>query len=103
MSEGERLRVDVWLWRARFVKTRAAAAMLVAEGGVRLVRGETSRQIDKAGTPVALGDALMFRQGGALRTVRVEGFGTRRGPPAEARELYAEIGAEPNADIGGLA
>lgn len=92
MSGGEdKLRVDVWLWRARFVKTRSAAAALVAEGGVRLVRGETSRPLDKPSTAVGRGDVLAFRQRGGFRMVRVEGLGERRGPAAEARTLYADI------------
>lgn len=103
MSEGDRLRLDVWLWRARFVKTRALAASMIAEGGVRLIRDGASRQIDKAATAVAPGDALAFRLRGSLKVVRIEGLGTRRGPPAEARALYSEIEAEPNPDIAGLA
>jgi ribosome-associated heat shock protein Hsp15 len=91
LSAAERQRVDVWLHRARFAKTRSAAARLVSEGGVRLVRGGASRQLDKASVEVEAGDALVLPLRGQLRTVRIEKLGARRGPPAEARELYAEV------------
>lgn len=87
----ERQRIDVWLFRARLAKTRAAAARLVTEGGVRLARDGASRQLDKASVEVAAGDALTFRSGRQLRTIRIAALGARRGPPAEARALYAEI------------
>lgn len=88
---GDRQRVDVWLWRARFAKTRAAATRLVSEGGVRLIRDGASRQLEKPSTEVSAGDALIFPQGAGLRAVRVEALAERRGPPAEARTLYAEL------------
>jgi ribosome-associated heat shock protein Hsp15 len=83
--------MDVWLWRARFAKTRAAAARLIAEGGVRLVRGDASRAIDKPSQVLALGDVLLIRRSAALAQIRVAGFGARRGPPAEARALYEDL------------
>ncbi|HVZ99714.1 MAG TPA: S4 domain-containing protein [Caulobacterales bacterium] len=103
MSEDDKLRVDVWLWRARFVKTRSDAARLVTEGGVRLSRAGSSRALDKPSTAVGPGDVLAFPLRGTLKLVRIDGLGVRRGPPAEARALYAEIEAEPKPDIGGLA
>lgn len=86
-----RQRIDVWLHRARFAKTRAAAARLVAEGGVRVVRDGASRAVDKASAEVAVGDGLVLPARGAVRTVRVEGLGARRGPAVEARLLYTEV------------
>ncbi|MES1198829.1 MAG: S4 domain-containing protein [Pseudomonadota bacterium] len=103
MSAAERVRIDVWLWRARLVKTRASAAALVTEGAVRLVRPSSSRALDKASHAVGPGDVLAFAQRGRLRLVRVEALGARRGPPAEARALYADLEAEPKTDLGGLA
>lgn len=89
-----RQRIDVWLFRARFAKTRAAAARLVGEGGVRVVREGASRVLDKASSDVAVGDALILPFRGGLRMVRVEGLGPRRGPAAEARLLYSELDAD---------
>lgn len=88
-----RQRVDLWLWRARFVKTRAAASRLVSEG-VRLARDGASRHLDKPSAELAVGDALTFPQEKGLRTVQVRALALRRGPPAEARALYSDIGAQ---------
>jgi ribosome-associated heat shock protein Hsp15 len=88
---GDKQRVDVWLWRARFAKTRAAATRLVSEGGVRLIRDGSSRQLEKPSAEVAVGDGLIFPQGAALRAVRIEALGGRRGPAAEARTLYVDL------------
>ena len=93
-AEPARQRIDVWLHRARFAKTRAAAARLVSEGGVRVVRDGASRVLDRASTEVAVGDALLLPLRGTVRTVRIEGLGERRGPAAEARQLYSELDAE---------
>lgn len=88
----ERVRIDVWLWRARFAKTRAAAARLVSEGGVRVVRQDgASRALDKPSTEIGPGDKILFPEKGAIRSVAVVGTGARRGPPAEARGLYSEL------------
>ncbi|MDX2275018.1 MAG: S4 domain-containing protein [Hyphomonadaceae bacterium] len=89
MSE-DRQRVDLWLWRARFTKTRAAASRLVSEGGVRLIRDGASRQLEKPSAEVAVGDGLVFPQGAAICAVTVLALGVRRGPASEARMLYAE-------------
>lgn len=90
----DRERVDVWLWRARFAKTRAAASRMLTEGGVRLMRDGASRTLEKASAELAIGDALSFRQGSEVRTVRVEAFGSRRGPASEARQLYSDLAAQ---------
>ena len=90
----ERQRVDVWLFRARLTKTRAAASRLLAEGGVRLARDGQSRRLEKASAEIARGDVLLLPGVERLRAFRVEGLGTRRGPPLEARALYSELDAE---------
>jgi ribosome-associated heat shock protein Hsp15 len=81
-------RIDVWLWRARFFKTRSLAARVVEEGGVRLVRGQSRGPVDKPSRAVRCGDVLTFAQGPKWVVVRVEAFGERRGPATEARALY---------------
>jgi ribosome-associated heat shock protein Hsp15 len=91
----QRQRIDVWLFRARLVKTRAAAARLASEGGLRVVRDGASRVVDKASAEVAVGDAVLLPFRGAVRTLRVDGLGQRRGPAAEARLLYSELDADP--------
>ena len=91
---GERLRcrLDVWLWRARFFKSRSLAAAVVAEGGVFIERNGQSRAVEKPSQAVEAGDGVSFRLGNTLRTVRVRAPGVRRGPATEARALYEDIG-----------
>ncbi|HEY1750937.1 MAG TPA: S4 domain-containing protein [Caulobacteraceae bacterium] len=89
----EAVRADVWLWRARFCKTRSLAARLIDEGRVRLTRAGQESRLDKPARPVKVGDALVFAIGGRLHAVSIEALGARRGPPAEARALYSELGS----------
>ncbi|MDO8911237.1 MAG: RNA-binding S4 domain-containing protein [Phenylobacterium sp.] len=85
-------RADVWLWRARFFKTRSLAAKFLDEGKVRLTRAGAETRIDKCARALKVGDQLVFAVGGKLIAVAVEGLGDRRGPPAEARGLYSTLG-----------
>lgn len=87
-------RIDVWLFRARFAKTRAAAARLISEGGVRIVHDGVSRRLEKPSVEVRAGDALLVPLRGKLLAIRVEALGKRRGPAAEARLLYSELDAD---------
>lgn len=91
MSEELSCRADVWLWRARFFKTRSMAAKFVDEGRVRLTRAGQEQRLDKPARPVKVGDQLVFAVGGRLVAVQVEAFGERRGPAAEARTLYSAL------------
>ena len=85
-------RADVWLWRARFFKTRSMAARYLEEGRVRLTRGGHESRLDKPSRAVKVGDQLVFALGGRLVALTVEAMGERRGPPAEARTLYSALG-----------
>ncbi len=92
MSEAaDSCRIDVWLWRARFFKTRSMAAKFVEEGRVRLTRTGQETRLDKPSRAVRVGDALVFAVGGRLTAVTVAALGVRRGPPAEARALYCPL------------
>jgi ribosome-associated heat shock protein Hsp15 len=81
------LRVDKFLWFARIVKTRALAQKLAEGGRLRL----SGRTVERAHVPVRVGDVLSFALRGHVRVLRVEALPTRRGPPAEARALYADL------------
>jgi ribosome-associated heat shock protein Hsp15 len=81
----ERVRVDRWLWAARFFKTRSAASEAVAGGRVH-VNGIRV----KAAKDVAIGDMLEVTLGTQRRVVRVTGIGERRGSAAVAATLYEE-------------
>lgn len=100
MSEEASCRADVWLWRARFFKTRSLAARYLDEGRVRMTRGGHETRLDKPARPVKVGDQLVFALGGRLIAVTVQAMGERRGPPAEARTLYSALPATsgPEAD-----
>ena len=82
-----RLRLDKWLWHARFFKDRDQAAQLVTSGHCR-INGQRCR---KPGHGVTLGDVLTFPQGARIRVVRVAALGQRRGPAGEAQALYLDL------------
>jgi ribosome-associated heat shock protein Hsp15 len=93
-EEGASCRIDVWLWRARFFKSRALAARIVEDGGVRLARGTARSTLEKSSRQVRIGDVLSFPQGNRRIALRVEGLGERRGPACEARALFFLIDYE---------
>ena len=86
-------RADVWLWRARFFKTRAMAARFLEDGRVRLTRTGMESRLDKPSRVVKPGDHLVFAIGGRLVAVKIEALGERRGPASEARTLYSDLEA----------
>ncbi len=84
-------RLDVWLWRARFFKSRGLAARFLEEGRVRLTRpGAQTVRVDKPSRAVRPGDQLVFAVGGRLVAVQVQALGERRGPADAARALYCD-------------
>ncbi|MFO1013720.1 MAG: RNA-binding S4 domain-containing protein [Caulobacteraceae bacterium] len=91
MNTEEACRIDVWLWRARFAKTRSLAAKIVDDGRVRLTRAGLETRLDKPSRTVKAGDQLVFALGGKLIAIRVEAMGERRGPAPEARTLYVDL------------
>jgi ribosome-associated heat shock protein Hsp15 len=81
----EGVRVDKWLWAARFFKTRGAATEAVVGGHVHV-----NGQRVKPARDVAIGDRLEIRRGQQRFTVVVTGLAERRGPASVAAELYEE-------------
>ena len=88
----DRIRLDKWLWQARFLKSRSLAAKLCKSGRVR-VNGEPT---DKAHQAVRPGDVLTFPLGPHVRIARILAIGSRRGPAVEARTLYEDLSAPPS-------
>jgi ribosome-associated heat shock protein Hsp15 len=84
-DEGGRIRLDKWLWAARFYKTRALAAEAIAGGKVQ-VNGDRAKRA-KALQP---GDEVRVRQGPYEHLVLVRELSDRRGPASRAAELYEE-------------
>ena len=87
------MRIDKWLWHARFFKTRTLAASVVSAGHVRL----NSVKVAKPAQGVAPGDVLTFAQGDTVRVIRVLAHGVRRGPATEAQTLYEDVTPPPAA------
>ena len=81
------LRIDKWLWQARFFKTRSLAAKLVQSGKLRL-NGDL---ISKPSRMVSEGDVLTFPKALDTRVIAVRALGTRRGPAPEAQGLYRDL------------
>jgi ribosome-associated heat shock protein Hsp15 len=81
------LRVDKWLWFARFFKSRTIAADVCKTGKVRV----SGTKIDKPSHGVRAGDVLTFPQGRHIRVIRIVALGSRRGPASEARELFEDV------------
>ncbi len=88
MSEPDtKLRLDKWLWYARFFKSRTLAANAIGGGKVRVNR----QVVDKSHASVRPGDVLTFARGPHIRVIEVLELGARRGPAAEARTLYRDL------------
>jgi ribosome-associated heat shock protein Hsp15 len=79
------MRVDKWLWAARFYKTRSLASAAV-DGGHVEVNGERA----KRAKPIRVGDEVRIRLNQSTHVVRVRGLSERRGPAPEAQQLYEE-------------
>lgn len=84
-SSGEKVRIDRWLWAARFFKTRSMATQAVSGGKVH-VNGERK----KPANPVGNGDELRIRRGDYEYVVIIRGVSNKRGPAKDARLLYEE-------------
>ena len=87
MTEEAPLRLDKWLWFARFVKTRSLATRLIVDGRMRVNGAPTQ----KAHYTVKVGDVLTFPLGPHIRVIKVTALGTRRGPASEAQALYEDL------------
>ena len=83
----ESLRLDKWLWFARFFKSRSLASTQCLAGKVRV----DGAVISKAHFAVRPGHVLTFVQGNHVRIVKVVALGTRRGPAPEAQQLYEDL------------
>jgi len=87
-SELETIRLDIWLWRARFVKTRSLAGRLIKDGKVRITRGGETQRARKANAMIRAGDIVTLHRPHGLIVAKMLAPGERRGPAAEAQTLY---------------
>jgi ribosome-associated heat shock protein Hsp15 len=87
---GKTLRIDKWLWHARFYKTRPIAQAAARSGVIRL----NGQRVEKSSGEIRPGDTLTIPRGPAVMVVRVIACGERRGPASEARALYEIVSGE---------
>jgi ribosome-associated heat shock protein Hsp15 len=87
-----RQRIDLFIWHARFLRSRSAAAELVRKGHVRV----NALRVTQPGHSLKPGDVLTLALPGRTLLVRVETFSERRGPAEAALALYSRLdGSEP--------
>jgi ribosome-associated heat shock protein Hsp15 len=86
-ATADRQRIDKWLWHARLVRTRSAAAALAGAGYVRV----NGARIDAPGHMVRPGDVITVALDRRVRVLKVTGFAERRGPAATAASLYENL------------
>jgi ribosome-associated heat shock protein Hsp15 len=84
-------RLDKWLWFARVVKSRTAAAELVTSGKVRINRVK----VERPAAALKIGDVVTVVAHHRVRVLAVLDVGKRRGPPVEARTLFEELSDTP--------
>ncbi len=87
MAQTERQRIDRWLWHARVVRTRDAAAALAGAGYVRV----NGVRIDAPGRFVRAGDVVTVALDHRVRVLKVRGFAERRGPAGTVTGLYEDL------------
>jgi ribosome-associated heat shock protein Hsp15 len=87
----ETLRIDKWLWYARFYKSRSLSAKQVSEGKVSV----NGAKISKPAHGLAKGDELTFVKADRLRVIKVLELGMRRGSAPEAQLLYEDNSPPP--------
>lgn len=88
--QGQRL--DLWLWYARFAKSRTLAQALIARGKVRVNR----ERIAKTSHTIKPGDVVTLSLGPRVRVIAIQALGIRRGPATEAAALFEELTPAPD-------
>ena len=81
------LRLDKWLWQARFFKSRSLASRFCETSRLRI----NEKVIQKAHQKVSVGDVLTFSRRGVVSVIEIKNLGTRRGPATEAVTLYKNL------------
>lgn len=92
------VRLDLWLWAARFFKTRALARQAIETGKV-----DVGGQRAKPARAVRIGDALRVARGDEIFEIAVAGLSDTRGPASVAQTLYSETEASRTARLARLA
>jgi ribosome-associated heat shock protein Hsp15 len=87
LKPSETMRIDKWLWAARFFKTRMEAQRLIASGRLRLDGARMSKPHRQVGT----GHVLTFPKSKNIRVIKISALAAKRGPAVEAATLYEDL------------
>ena len=83
----EKIRLDTWLWYARFYKSRSLSSKAILNGKLRV----NSNKIIKPASKVKINDVLTINHINMVRIIQVQSLGSRRGPASEAQKLYNDL------------
>lgn len=83
----EKIRLDTWLWYARFYKSRSLSSKAILSGKLRI----NSNKITKPATKVKTNDVLTLNYVNEIRIIQIQSLGSRRGPASEAQSLYIDL------------
>ena len=83
----EKIRLDTWLWYARFYKSRSLSSKAILSGIVRV----NSNKIIKPASKVKINDVLTINHVNTVRIIQIQSIGSRRGPASEAQALYNDL------------
>ena len=86
----EKIRLDTWLWYARFYKSRSLSSKAILSGKLRV----NSNRIIKPASKVKINDVLTINHVNMVRIIQVQILGARRGPASEAQTLYNDLSAD---------
>jgi len=86
----EKIRLDTWLWYARFYKSRSLSSKAILSGKLRI----NSNKITKPATKVKTNDVLTLNYVNEIRIIQIQSLGSRRGPASEAQSLYIDLTEE---------
>ena len=86
----EKIRLDTWLWYARFYKSRSLSSKAILSGKLRV----NSNKIIKPASKVKINDVLTINHLNMVRIIQVQSLGFRRGPASEAQALYNDLSAD---------
>ena len=83
----DKVRIDKWLWWARFFKTRSLSAKKISNGAVRV----NSCRILKPSAEITIGDVLTLKQGKTVQVIRVLSLGQKREKYDKAKKMYEDV------------
>ena len=86
----EKIRLDTWLWYARFYKSRSLSSKAILNGKLRV----NSNKIIKPASKVKINDVLTINHINMVRIIQVQSLGSRRGPASEAQKLYYDLSGD---------